>query len=65
MAERSEFSSFKWSSAFLTTVSIILIALRLINRPILRFDFEFLLFHIPALLSVLFYIYLAFKGKFD
>ncbi len=63
MYRANEFQVVKYSFIILTLISVLLIILRLIGKAIFRFDFEFFIFHIPALTSIFTYLYLNLKER--
>lgn len=65
MNERSELYPFKWSSILLSSISLLLLFLRLFDKQFFQLDFELFLFHIPAILSVIVYVYLFIRSRFS
>lgn len=58
MSRINEVFVMKWTSIILILVSFLLFLLRVYNRSIFRFDFEFFLFYFPSIIALLVYFYL-------
>lgn|GEM_PF-2839020 len=58
MSRINEVFVMKWTSIILILVSFLLFLLRVYNRSIFRFDFEFFLFYLPSIIALLVYFYL-------